>query len=196
MDSSNKNIARFVARILQCVALGLLVALFWSVWNANRASNEIIVRAASAQAQSEPEEPVYRDKSGRRINRTDYEIAAGYDKAQSQGIASHAECRRMEEILERSGCNKYVTEHKYFPPHIHQANWDSGKTSAQCLAEVNAYWQALIQEHEEMGDDPNGRAIQHYNLDWYYERRECANYDNMRGAPEARFFDDSIPQQD
>jgi hypothetical protein len=42
-----------------------------------------------------------------------------------------------------------------------------------------------------MGDDPNGRAIQHYNLDWYYERRECANYDNAgrSGSAVLRRFD-------
>jgi hypothetical protein len=124
------------------------------------------------------EEPIYRNKDGKRINEAEYHSMSGYDGAKQHGITTHAECKRMGKTFEAYGCHRYVTEQKHFPPHIRQGNFGSDKTTAQCLAEVNAYWEPVLQDMREQGDDhaANVRAAK----DWWPDQQECQNYDNIR----------------
>jgi len=126
----------------------------------------------------EAPEPIYHDKSGKRINEPDYRIMVGHDRAQASGIASHAECKNMAKIFEAEGCHRFVTAQKAIPPHIRQENFGSGKTTTQCRDEVNAYWEPLIQDMREEGKDHAAGSWTRRN--WMPELAECQNYDNIR----------------
>jgi hypothetical protein len=124
------------------------------------------------------DEPVYHDSSGKRINEADFQILSGYETAKESNIASHAACKSMEKIFHQTGCHKYVTEQKHIPPHIKQKHVDPEKSTAQCRAEVNAYYEALIQDMREQGD--NHAADSWSRRNWTPELKECQNNDNVR----------------
>ncbi len=123
-------------------------------------------------------ERVYRDKNGKRINEPAYNLMRGYDLASEKGIASHAECDRLENHRAAAGCHRYVTEHKAIPPHVVQTDFDSGKTTAQCRAEVMAYYDAVMQDMIEQKDERGARRLSEYHRD--RELDECMNYDKVR----------------
>lgn len=124
------------------------------------------------------DEPVYHDKDGKRINEVDHGILAGREQAQAQGITSHAACKTAFKGYLVMGCHRYMTEQKHIPPYVHQGNWNGGKTTAQCEAEVNAYWRAATQDEREQGND---RAADSWTRrSWMPDLKECQNYDNVR----------------
>lgn len=168
-----------MARVLRIILLVLFAALGWQIL-VNYAVVQSVV--ARAQAPEPPPDPIYLDKQGRRINEADFHVQQGYERAEKDGITSHAECRQREQHLARLGCQRYVTEHKTFPPYVHQGNWDSGKTTAQCRDEVNAYWEAYVQEDRERGLMGSSDPFSHVQENWRLELRQCENYDNFRGV--------------
>ena len=56
--------------------------------------------------------------------------------------------------------HQYVSENKKIPPHVKQGDWGSGKTTAQCVAEVNAYYEASTQDWRERGNDRTAASRQ------------------------------------
>lgn len=168
-----------MARIVRIILLVLFAVLGWQIL-VNRAAVQSV--AARAQAPEAPPDPIYLDKQGRRINEAEYHIELGRERAEKNHITSHADCRQIVQLIERRGCDRYVTEHKTFPPYVHQGNWDSGKTTAQCRDEVNAYWEAYVQEDRERGITSTSDPFSHVQENWRRELRQCENYDNFRGA--------------
>lgn len=152
--------------------LGHIPAIFLLVTHASRNNQNIV----------EDDEPIYRDKDGKRINYADYHLLVGYETAQQENITEHAACKMLygkpEEGLKRTGCSRYVSSQKVQPPHVRQGNWDGGKTTAECEAEVNAYWSVGIQDLRERGDDHAANSWT--RRDWVPELAECKNYDNVR----------------
>jgi hypothetical protein len=124
------------------------------------------------------EEPIYHDKTGKRINQPDHDLLMGHDQAEAQGITSHAACKATFKGFMAMGCHRHVTEQKHIPPYVHQGNWIGGKTTAQCRAEVDAYWRAATQDQREQGDDHAADVWTRRN--WGPDLQECQNYDNVR----------------
>lgn len=139
------------------------------------------IKFPQPQAQLE-EDPVYHDKNGKIITVHEHNQTIGYDKAKKENITSHADCKELypapNQGFLRTGCQKYVTEEKHFPKHIKQGGWDSGKTTAECEAEVRAYWEPILQDMREKGEDhaASSWSIRNFGP----ELHECNNYDNVR----------------
>jgi hypothetical protein len=121
------------------------------------------------------QETVYVDKEGKQITAAEHALDAGYEGARTRKLASHKACAAVFKNIQLLGCQKYVTEHKVFPPHVVQGNWDSGKSTAQCRAEVEAYWNARARDENERGG-----ILSHHQ--WSKELNDCENYDNVRVA--------------
>jgi len=113
------------------------------------------------------EEPVYYDKDGRPTNKPGYLNSVGYERAAKEAISKHEDCRSFPAGME-SGCLDYV-DHNFFPPHIKQ-DWNSGKTTAQCRAEVSRYYE--YRHH-------TGRGRGSFRM-YPRELKECERYDNIR----------------
>ncbi len=140
----------------------------WRLSGANLATPPIAV---------DPNPRIYTAKSGKKINMADVEIQEGYALAKEKGLTTHAECRLLDKVWHKAGCDRYVTE-QVMPPHIRQEHFDSGKTTEQCRAEVNAYYEVYVRDLAETGHDraPNAVTKRH----WLPELKECQNYDNLR----------------
>lgn len=164
-----------IMKVIRAVLIGAL-----AFWLLGFLQSYFVMRAIGLSQQQEivDDEPVYHDKSGKRINQPDFEIMSGYDAAKQKQVSTHAECAIAFQHFYKTGCQKYVTEQKVFPPKIKQGDWDSGKTTAQCAAQVNAYWEPIIKDEQEKGD---GHAAASWTRsDWGPDLKECQNYDNVR----------------
>jgi hypothetical protein len=124
------------------------------------------------------EEIEYRDKDGGRINSATYATLMGYETAKERGIISHADCKASFPGFEQTGCDRYVSEQKHFPARIKREDFNSGKTTAQCEAEVNAYWEPRIRDLSELGQGQAAASRIRRNL--MPELKECQGYDNVR----------------
>lgn len=110
----------------------------------------------------------------------------GYEWARERDIRSHAQCRERwtdenHEPYERSGCSEYVSGIKglnNLPPIPKHDGWDDGTTTAQCIADEHAYWDPLLQDMLERGEDMAYSARQRDLAD---ELRQCENFDHVRG---------------
>lgn len=122
------------------------------------------------------------DKSGKPISTDEYVLQLGYDEAAKNKIRTHAACLASYRGLRLIGCHKYVTEHKGMPPHVVQGDWGSGKTTAKCRAEVEAYWAAVTRDEVEK-NGPKA-PLPWTRSDWAPELKSCDNYDRMRVADE------------
>ena len=139
---------------------------------------------ADAEAPAAPRAASAASDATRPPNEADRQVKQGIDAARSGGIASHAECAARFEHLVRLGCSRFVTEQKAFPPAVKQGDWGGGKTTAQCEAEVNAYWAPRVQDLREQGQL---HAAQTWQLrQWTPELRQCRNYDAVRGGGTAQ----------
>lgn len=164
-------------RGVRAVALGLagFMLLSWSP-RLMLALNGIEPPAPQAEPD---EEPLVLDADGQRVHKPAMDEMKAWAMAKEHGFTSHAQCKDAFKAKPgRSGCDRYVTEQKHIPPHARQGNWIGGKTTEQCLAEVNAYWRAVIQDEREMGNDH--AADVWARREWEPEARECQNYDNVR----------------
>ncbi|TFW26565.1 hypothetical protein E4L96_04090 [Massilia arenosa] len=164
-----------VGRILRAVLIG--VAAFWLL----SLLPAILLRMNGIelpQAPAVPEEPVYHDRTGKTINRAEYDAMLGREYAAAHGIRTHAECKAQLQHLQQLACDRYVSSQKSIPPHIKQTDWASGKTTEQCRREVDAYWSALVEDLREMGDDHAAGVWTRKH--WAPESAECQNYDNVR----------------
>ncbi len=164
-----------IKKVIRAVLIGALA--FWAL---SFLQTFLVMRAIGVPQQQEifDDEPVHHDKAGKRINQPDFEILSGYDAAKQKQISTHAACAASFQHFFKTGCQKYVTEQKIFPPRIQQGNWGSGKTTAQCVAEVNAYWEPRIQEEQEKGGAH--AAASWTSRHWGPDLKECQNYDNIR----------------
>lgn len=165
-----------LARVLRAVAIGvgifaLLTYLPQLLW---------MYEGMPGPQASVPveEEPIYRDQDGQPINEADHHLRVGQEQAKIQGITSHAACKTVFKGLQVMGCQRHVTEQKNIPPLVRQGDWSSGKTTAQCRAEVNAHWAAMTQNERELGN-PHAAAVW-TRRHWTPELRQCQNYDNVR----------------
>lgn len=135
---------------------------------------------APPQAQAEPEkERMILDEDGQRIHQPAQDEQRIWALAKERGYTSHAQCKQaFDRQFGQQGCDRYVTEQKHIPPHVRQGNWVGGKTTAQCRAEVDAYWRAVTQDQREMG---NFHVAESWTRrTWEPEAKECQNYDNVR----------------
>jgi hypothetical protein len=175
-EKSNKGLFR----IIRAVIFGVVLYVFLSY-------SPILflkmngIKIAQPQQQID-DDPVYHDKNGKRITVHEYNENNAYQKAEKDDIKSHAECKELypapNQGFQRTGCDKYVTEQKHFPSHIKQGNWIGGKTTAECEAEVNAYWEPILQDMREKGEDQAADSWGRRN--YGPELHECQNYDNVR----------------
>lgn len=171
----------YIFKILRAVAIGVGLYVLLSL------SPLLILKLQGIslnrpQGVSEDSEPVYHDKKGKTINKAEYDFMVGYDAAKEKTITAHADCNSAypspQQFLLKEGCQKYVTEQKHFPPHVKQGHWDSGKTTAECRAEVNAYWDAQILDTKERGGSYKYMGIDNSPIE--QELKECQNYDHVR----------------
>lgn len=123
--------------------------------------------------------------SGWSLNRLAVASGMGYTWAKWHDIRSHALCRERwpgaAEGFERTGCGKYVTEQnvlKVIKPIPEHHGFDDGTTTAECIAEVRAYWDPIINDYIEQGE---------YHLAQSRTTRamgplldQCRNFDNIR----------------
>lgn len=116
----------------------------------------------------------------------DWAIARGYDWARNNDIRRHAACGQQwtdenHESLERLGCSKYVTEVNVLnvikPIPVHNG-WDDGTTTAECVAAVHAYWDPIVADMREKGEDHV--AASRMSRDVIPALAECNNFDNIR----------------
>ena len=121
------------------------------------------------------DETIYRNKSGEQVTAAEHALEVGYDGAATRKLNTHKACAAVFKNIQLIGCQKYVTEHKVFPPHVQQGDWDSGKSTATCRAEVEAYWNALARDENEKGGILSPRK-------WQGELKDCENYDRVRVA--------------
>ncbi len=123
------------------------------------------------------EKEVFLGKDGKPISAEEHALQGGYDAAATNKITAHSGCSAYRG-MRLVGCNKYVTEHKVFPPHVVQGNFGSGKSTAKCHQEVEAYWAAVNQDEREM-NGPNAPEAWPRRV-WQGEWQSCANYDKIR----------------
>lgn len=177
MDHSKKN-KLSLGRIIRAIFIGVfLYGLFTMLPFFILRFNGVQIAGNNATAE-ESDEPIYHDESGKRIDESTFQIMSGYEMAKEKNIVSHAACDSMAKIFNQRGCHKYVTEQKHIPPHIQQKHVDPDKTTAQCIAEVNAYYVPLIQDMREQGD--NHAAGSWSRRRWDPELQECQNNDHVR----------------
>ena len=174
-DPAQRQWLTTAGRILKSLAIaGLLYLLLCAGVSLYLAAN----RDNAAPATPEPPEPVYRDEYGNRMREVDYLDKDGYRRARAGDFDRHANCLALEKMMQ-GGCHRYVTQHN-IPPHVPQGNFDSGKTTAECLREVDAYWQAIADDRREQQHDP--AADVSTTNDWSLERQQCYAYDNSLAA--------------
>ena len=166
-----------VFRVLRALAIGVLVFVLWSqlprlmlVWHG--------IELPTQNQQALPADPTYRNASGEIIQQPEHDTQLGHDQAKALGVSRHADCKVQFKGWMERGCHQWVTEAKHIPPHVQQGNWVGGKTTAQCQAEVDAFWRAVTQDEREQG---NAHAAEVWTRrSWMPERQECQNYDNVR----------------
>jgi hypothetical protein len=165
-----------VFRVLRALAIGVLLFALWTQmprlmmwWHGIE---------PPTQHQDLPADPTYRNASGEIIQQPEHDTQLGHDQAQALGIRQHADCETQFKGWLKRGCHQWVTKAKQIPPHVPQGNWVGGKTTAQCLSEVDAFWRAVTQDEREQG---NTHAAEVWTRrSWMPERQECQNYDNVR----------------
>lgn len=117
-------------------------------------------------------------------NTADVHVATGYQWAEENNARKHQECRDRwigKNMLERSGCDKYVTKVNVvdkigkMPDY---RNWGEDSTTADCQAEVHAYWDVAIADMREQGDDQ--QADSRLRRVVLPALRECENLDRLR----------------
>lgn len=170
--------------------LGFAILVIWRLWSLRNAEpspeDKAAAKAIAAAFEARraeamrPATPVYRDKDGKIIKKYEYELMTGYDTAKERGLASHDDCGKMQELV-RKGCDRYVTERRV-PPHIDQGDYSSGKTSAQCEAEVSIHFDARIQDLREMGFRPGDSFLTEMHQDRYQELKQCRRYDTVAAS--------------
>jgi hypothetical protein len=165
-----------VFRVLRAVAIGVLVFGLWTQWPRLMLAWHGI--ELPTQQQDLPADPTYRNASGEIVQQPEHDTQVGHDQAKVLGISRHADCEVQFKGWMKRGCHQWVTEAKHIPPHVQQGNWVGGKTTAQCLTEVDAFWRAVTQDEREQG---NAHAAEVWTRrSWMPERQECQNYDNVR----------------
>lgn len=166
-----------LAKVLRYALIAFFLAVVASVVvSVVRVSGELVSPADVAPALPRVQE--YLDKAGNRITESEYRVEVGYEAAKTKGITRHKDCEDMPSLDEVNGCHRFVTERKRIGPYIPQRDFTSGKTSAQCREEVNAYFGPLIEDMRERGDD--GAASVWTTKRWMPELEQCPNYDNLR----------------
>jgi hypothetical protein len=156
-------------------AVGIGVAVFSGVMLAPVAVIKYQSYKMALSHSEGADETVYVGKDGQQQTAAEHALEAGYEAAARRKLSTHKACAALLKNIQLIGCQKYVTEHKSFPPHVQQGDWDSGKSTAQCRTEVNAYWNALARDENEKGGILSPRA-------WQTELKDCDNYDNVRVA--------------
>lgn len=178
--SKKDSPAKSLFRIIRAIVFGVGLYLFLT-------NLPMIILRMNGINLSQPQEqledePVYHDSDGKRISVHEYNEMVAYEKAEKDNITSHAECKELypesNQGFSRNGCHRYVTEQKNFPEHIKQGGWDSGKSTAECEAEVRAYWEPLLQDMVEKGEEHAANSWSRRNFG--PELDECRNYDNIR----------------
>lgn len=118
-------------------------------------------------------------------NEADLAVNKGYAWASEHDVRDHAVCRgqwtNSHDSLVRSGCSKYVTEQnvlKVVKPIPQHAGWDDGTTTAECMAEVHAYWDPVVADMRAQGDEHVAQSRMSRTVVPALE--ECKNYDNIR----------------
>lgn len=156
-------------RIVRAGLIGGLLFVVWSYalapWMGRTSQPQASDVLAPAAAQSA-------------VSEFDQDNEQGYAQARRDHIASHADCRKLVNSFMISGCQRYVTEQKHIPPAPPQAAYNSGKSTATCVAEVNAHWEPLIQDLRERGDEYAADTAS--RTDWDPELQNCQNYDHVR----------------
>jgi hypothetical protein len=175
-----KKPARLWRRIATVVALGVAGFALLSAAPALLLRLSGADRAAGRAPQAE--EPVVRDADGRPVNPSEQQVRQGRAEAIAAGITTHAECKARyaedRQALMRLGCSRLVTERKAFPAQAPRGGAATGITTAECAAEVNAYWEPRYTDRVEQGDNRGAAVMQ--ARQWSSQLRSCQTHDNVR----------------
>lgn len=169
-EAKRESALTTAGRIVQSLVIAAILFLLLSVGAFFHLGGRVELAGPTT---SEPPEPFYRDEYGNRMREVDYMEKAGYEQAKAGSLARHVNCLALDRKLQ-GGCHRYVTQHN-IPPHVPQGNFASGKTTAECLREVDAYWQAVIEDMREQGADQ--AADWWATHEWSPERQQCNFYD-------------------
>nr|WP_314858031.1 hypothetical protein [uncultured Undibacterium sp.] len=152
----------------------LLVFALFVLWQLKPAiqQNEIL----KAQ-QDEMKDEVFYDDQGKQIHRSVFEQQQGYKQAKQRGFSSHEDCKREFQGLAKTGCHEFVSAQVVVPAEVDRGDWASGKTTAECEAEVDAHWDPIIKDTKDKGDSAYADNLARTK---YLSFSECRNYDNTR----------------
>lgn len=174
----------WVGRVFRAVLIGAAIYYLWAF-----SVTCMMRQAITNTGQQETERPDMDPNSWtghRPPNEADLAVQKGYDWASARDLRSHAACRDQwtdinHDSLVRYGCSKYVTEQnvlKVVQPIPKHDGWDDGTTTAECIAEVKAYWDPVVKDMLEKGE--HHVAASRLERDVNPLIRQCANFDNVR----------------
>ncbi|MFZ6799894.1 hypothetical protein [Undibacterium sp. Di24W] len=152
----------------------LLVFALFVLWQLKPAIHQKNIQNAQ---QEEMKDEVFYDDQGKQIHRSVFEQQQGYKRAKERGFSSHADCKREFQGLAKTGCDEFVSAQVVAPAEIKRGDWASGKTTAECEAEVDAHWDPIIQDTKDKGDKEYADNLARTK---FLSFSECRNYDNAR----------------
>jgi hypothetical protein len=170
IKSSNKS-ASSLKRIYFLLMLFFVLFVLWQLKPAIQQK-----KIVTAQ-QDEMKDEVFYDGQGKQIHRSVFEQQQGYKQAKKRGFSSHADCKREFEGLAKTGCHEFVSAQVVAPAEVKRGDFASGKTTAECEAEVDAHWDPIIQEIKDTGDKDYADKLARTK---FLSFSECRNYDNAR----------------
>ncbi len=152
----------------------LLVFALFVLWQLKPAIQQKKIQNVQ---QDEMKDEVFYDDQGKQIHRSVFEQLQGFKQAKRRGFSSHADCAREFQGFAKTGCDEFVSAQVVAPAEMKRGDWASGKTTAECEAEVDAHWDPIIQDTKDKGDKAyadNLARTKSLNF------AECRNYDNTR----------------
>jgi len=183
-DQAKGSTLGWFGRVLRAVMIGAAIYYLWA-FATTYMMRRIITDSGLQATEHQAIDP--KPWTGERPpNEADLAIKKGYDWATERDVRNHAVCREQwtdanHDSLVSSGCSKYVTEQnvtKVVKPIPKHNGWDDGTTTAECIAEVRAYWDPVIRDMREKGDHHAASSWMNRNVGPSIQ--ECSNFDKVR----------------
>lgn len=152
----------------------LLVFALFVLWQLKPAIEQKKIQNAQ---QDEMKDEVFYDDQGKQIHRSVFEQQQGFKQAKKRGFSSHADCTREFEGLAKIGCDEFVSAQVVAPVEVKRFDFASGKTTAECEAEVDTHWDPIIKDTKDKGDIAYADNLARTKS---LSFSECRNYDNIR----------------
>jgi hypothetical protein len=174
MSPNKKSNTSPTPSLKRIYVLIILAFAFWILWQLKPV---LVPHVNKPTVEDEIRDEVLYDEKGKQIHRSLYEIQQGYKKAKAQKIVSYVDCKKTFEGLKASGCTEYVESLVSIPFEHPARDFDSGKSTAQCEAEIDAKWDPLIKMINDRGDKDYAESLDRKK---WTSRNECINYDRIR----------------